>query len=409
MIKEQATHVVTQYAEPEDGVPVAECETTLKKTPKPKQIRIKTSKKELSMLAKAASEFAKKMLAPDREGNDKFPFGPFFNPVIEKAFDVDFFHILLPEEFGGMNQGLSALSVTLENICREDSSLGGILFTTAAAHELLLQAGAYEEIAHLTNTGKVDSFLIGMPVFNNPSEITPRIQAQRTGDRFTLTGFLEYLVLGGLSGHALVPAVIDGSSRYSYFLVDLTGQGVVKSDPVLSLGFRACPAVDVTFIKADAILIGEQGNGAAYFEKMAARMNVAVSAMALGVMKGSFKEAFEYTKKREQGGGKIIRWSAVKMLLANMMTAITNAELIVERACKAVDSLEPQWEARAKAASVHVSAMACDITTDGVQLLGGVGYMKDFGQEKRFRDARHIQNLLGMAPTKKLSLIESLI
>jgi alkylation response protein AidB-like acyl-CoA dehydrogenase len=51
--------------------------------------------------------------------------------------------------------------------------------------------------------------------------------------------------------------------------------------------------------------------------------------------------------------------------------------------------------------------MACQTTTDGIQVLGGVGYMKDFGQEKRFRDARHIQLLLGSAPMKKIRYMET--
>jgi alkylation response protein AidB-like acyl-CoA dehydrogenase len=41
-----------------------------------------------------------------------------------------------------------------------------------------------------------------------------------------------------------------------------------------------------------------------------------------------------------------------------------------------------------------------------VQLLGGNGYMKDYPQEKRMRDAKQVQSLLGMAPVRKIQLIE---
>ena len=57
---------------------------------------------ELKLLDNASREFAKKILAPEREENDKFPFGPFFGHVIDKAFGLDFFHITLPEELGGV-------------------------------------------------------------------------------------------------------------------------------------------------------------------------------------------------------------------------------------------------------------------------------------------------------------------
>ena len=369
----------------------------------------RTSKKELGMLIKAASEFSKKQLAPDREENDKYPFGPFFDDVLQKAFDVDFFHILLPENMNGMNQGLSALSVTLDQICQEDSSLGGIIFTTAASQELMFAAGAIAELEKIATKTTVKDFLIGLPVFNNPSEIRHLAQARKTGDSYSLSGTMEYMVLGGLAKQALIPASAPGSSRFSYFLVDLEDKGISKSEPILSLGLHACPAVDLTLSNVRGTLIGEEEKGAVYFEKMADRMHVASAAMATGVMKGSFREAFDYSKKRDQGGQKIINWSEVKMLLSNMAIKISNAEMIVERACKAADSQEPRWETRSRAAAIHVQDMACDLTTDGIQILGGVGYMKDFGQEKRFRDAKHIQAFLGITPVKKIRFIENMI
>lgn len=369
----------------------------------------RTSKKELGMLAKSASEFAKKQLAPDREENDKFPFGPYFDHVLEKAFGVDFFHILLPESMNGMNQGLSALSVTLANICQEDSSLGGVMFTTAAAQELMFAAGTAAEVEKIASKTTVNEFVIGLPVFNNPSEVKHIAQYKKAGETYTLSGNLEYMVLGGMAKQALIPASSLGSSKFSYFLVDLTQSSVMKSEPILSLGLHACPAVDLTLSNAKGVLIGDEGNGSVYFEKMADRMHVAAAAMSLGIMKGSFKEAFDYAKKREQGGHTIINWSEVKMLLSNMAIKITNAEMILERACKAVDSQEPRWEARSRAAALHIQEMACELTTDGIQLLGGVGYMKDFGQEKRFRDAKHVQALLGIAPVKKIKFIENMI
>ena len=52
--------------------------------------------KELKLLDKASNEFAKKELAPIREENDKYPFGPFFMPALKKAYEIEFFHATLP-------------------------------------------------------------------------------------------------------------------------------------------------------------------------------------------------------------------------------------------------------------------------------------------------------------------------
>jgi alkylation response protein AidB-like acyl-CoA dehydrogenase len=365
--------------------------------------------KELTMLKKATNEFSRKILFPDREENDKFPFGPFFDSVLEKAYSVDFFHTLIPETLGGIGQGVPALSVILESVCTEDSSLGGIIFTTAAALNLMITAGRTTEIQAMTDQKTIKDMLIACPVFCNPSDISDLPEAKKSGDGYVLTGSLDYLTLGGLAKTALIPARISGSPGYSYFLMDLGSSTVIKSKPVLSLGLRACPSVDITMKSVPAILVGEEGNGGSYFKTMSDRMHVAAAAMSLGIMKGSFREAFEYSKKRIQGGQAIINWSELKMILSNMAIQVKVAEMLVTRACSALDSQQAGWMDSARAAALHVQSLACDLTTDGVQALGGVGYMKDFGQEKRFRDAKQIQALLGSSPVKRLRFLDEMV
>jgi alkylation response protein AidB-like acyl-CoA dehydrogenase len=85
----------------------------------------RTEKTGIRMLAKAASEFARSELAANREEFDRFPFGPFFSTVLQKAFELDFFHITLPDSMGGVGMGTGALCVVLEELCRQDASLGG--------------------------------------------------------------------------------------------------------------------------------------------------------------------------------------------------------------------------------------------------------------------------------------------
>lgn len=367
------------------------------------------SEKEILMMAKASGEFAKKQLAPNREENDKYPFGPLFTDVVEKAFELDFFHILLPEQLNGINQGIAALSAVLENICREDSSLGGILFTVAAAQELMLQAGNEQTLKTICDSESMRDFLIGLPVFNNPSEVKHLAEARKTDNGYRLSGTLEYLVLGDMARQAIVPAKVLNEEGFSYFMVDLDDDGVRKSAPILSLGLHGCPAVDVSFNEVQGVLMGLPSKGNVYFEMMADRMHAAAAAMSVGIMKGAFQEALDYARKREQGGQKIIHWSELKMLLANMALKINNAEMILAQAVQAADTQPPKWQLRTRAAALHIQEMACELTTDGIQVMGGVGYMKDFGQEKRFRDAKHLQALLGIVPVKKLKFIDAVI
>jgi alkylation response protein AidB-like acyl-CoA dehydrogenase len=366
--------------------------------------------KEMKMLEKAAAEFAKKELISDRKENDTYPFGPFFSSVLKNAFDVDFFHITLPEEIGGIGQKISALCIILNSICQEDASLGNIIFTNTFAQEIILAAQESAYLEKLCKKAlKPEDFLIAYPVFNNPVEIKHTARAQKSGKNYILSGPLEYIVLGGIADQGLIPAEIKDEPGISFFIVDLHQSEVIKSDPVLSLGLHACPAVDVEFKGAAAIKIGQSGSGKEYFETARDKMNVAAASMSCGIMQGSFNEALEYSKNRMQGGRKIINWSELQMLLAGMAISIKISDMILSQACKAQDIKKKTWEQCALAAAIHIQKAACDLTTDGIQVLGGVGYMKDFGQEKRFRDAKQLQALMGLAPLKKINYLKKLI
>lgn len=365
---------------------------------------------EMQMLARAASEFASGELISHRQETDRFPFGPFYTTILEKAFKLDFLHITLPAAMGGMGMSITALCMVLERLCREDASLGALILTHCFAQEILIQAGAAEILENRVGRAEApERFLIACPLFNNPSEIRHVARLEKKGDRLTLSGQIDYMVLGGVADLALVPAAGEGQASWVYCLVDLRQPSVSISEPVLSHGLRCCPAVDLKFQNAEAVPVGVDNGGHTLFEAAAAKLSVAAAAISAGIMKGSFDEALAYAKEREQGGHKLVGWSDMRKMLADMAVHIEIADMVVSKGCQSVDQGAKGWEKRALAAAIHVQESAVQVTTDGVQALGGVGYMQDFGQEKRFRDAKHIQACFGLTPLKRIKLLEQII
>ena len=351
---------------------------------------------ELEMLDELALDFARKELADGREERDRYPFGPFFDGVLEKAARAGFFHVMTPEESGGEGKGIAALCVLLDDVCRVDASLGGIIFADALAREVVLRSGAAVPPGDGDGEGYRSS-LTATPAYMDAGTGLSLSAERRDGGAWALTGRTEYVALGGIAARALLPAKVDGAGGYSYFLVDSASEEVEAGEPVVSLGLHACPAVDLVLRSAEGRLVGEEGQGAAYVERAADRMYAAAAAMACGVMKGSFDTALGYTRTRRQGGREIINWSEVRRILADMAVKVRTADMLVAEACRAAEADEPGWPMGTRAAALLVRRMACELTTDGIQLLGGNGYMEEYGQEKRFRDARHIQALLGSA------------
>jgi len=366
---------------------------------------------EYQMLHETASNFAAHELAPEWGEHDEHPFKPLFTHVLRKAHETGFFAVMMPEEHGGFNRSVRALGILLNAVCRVDASLGGILFTQALAQEILMNAGAGELLAsRVSGAGGFESALIAFPSFDNPREISLRAAARkRRGPGYELNGAAEYVAAGGLAGQALVPAVVEGQEAYSFFLVGRDQAGVRCSAPVVSLGLHACPAVDMSFRGAEAVLVGQEQGGGACFDRASDRLGAATAAMAAGVIRGSLQVALDYARQRTQGGRPIANWSQVRMMLSSMAVRLRCADLAIASACSMVDEQAPGWQLASRAVDLLVSEMACEATSDGIQVLGGNGYMHDYSQEKSFRDARQIQALMGLAPMRKLAYIQRIL
>jgi alkylation response protein AidB-like acyl-CoA dehydrogenase len=365
---------------------------------------------ELEMLRRLAADFSRKELTRDREQRDRYPLGPFFSDVLKKAHDAGFFAICLPERVGGSGRDMRALSAVLEEVSKSDASLSGIIFTSVLAQEIIVGAGAESLLKNASAThGRHTDALTAFPSFASPGQTPLELSAKKKGASFRLSGKAEYVALGNIAPQALVPALDKSKDHVSLFLVDTAGGGIDISGPVLSMGMRSCPAVDMTFDDTPARPVGEEGRAVDMFRGAADRMSIPLSAIALGIMKGSFDEALSYTRQRFQGGRQIIDWSEVRMILARMALRITVAELTTKSAADAFSGGASGWESAARAAAIYSTDSACEVTTDGIQLLGGNGYMADYGQEKRFRDARQLLALLGLLPMKRLSFIDGII
>lgn len=363
---------------------------------------------ELGMFERTVLDFASKELVEARQENDRFPFGPLFEDVLRKAHAVGFFSATLPEELDGAGMGVTELCLLLEDISRYDASLAGVIFTDTLAKEVVYRSRAFERLSGLpAKVGGYGDSLFAFQSHADPSEcrgLSAELIGEGADKAYSLSGRAEYVVLGGMAGNAALPAR-TGADGYSFFLVDLSGSGVTKGETVLSLGLHACPAVDLILDGARGLLVGEEGSGSTFFERASGTMHAAAAAMSLGVMKGSFEEALAYAREREQGGRRIVDWSEIRRMLARMALQVKVADMLVAEACRAAVANESGWELGAKAAALSNGRAACELTTDGVQVLGGNGYMEDYGQEKRYRDAAQIRSLLGLAPVREISLV----
>jgi alkylation response protein AidB-like acyl-CoA dehydrogenase len=349
---------------------------------------------ELQAFQDLGASFARRELLENRATHDRYPFAPFWDGVMRRATELGFFGITLGELWGGSASDTAALVPLCEEISRVDASLAAIIFTNAAALEILNAAA--ESMDYATVFGKLSGEGVLPLAFQSYTclgeSVLPSVQPAGSGP--TITGTVRNVALGGIARYAVVAAA-GGDGSAAYFLADLNGPGVGVSAPVHCIGFRACPSADLTFDAAVVLPLGAPASGVELFQRMAQRLAPVAAAVLLGIMKGCFDEAYAYVQERRQGGRTIIDWPAVSTMLAEMSVDINLAERCL------LDSLRGATVADARVLAIRLGEWACRCTTDGVQLLGGNGYMTDYGQEKRLRDARMARQLLGMPALRK--------
>jgi alkylation response protein AidB-like acyl-CoA dehydrogenase len=331
----------------------------------------------------AADEFAQGRLSAASLGHEHHA-DPAFKHLLDELREMGFLALCADERLDGLGQGASALARVLEAVCAVDASAGAAIYTSAAAH-LALRA------CHLPDTlvrslPDLAGNWLAWPAFHELHE-QPWPELSSDG---RLSGCVEMLLLGAHARWAVTPAR-DASLAHGplrLVLVDLTHPTVARGAPVRTLGLSACGLADVGLSYTPCHVVATEAQ--TLIGQIESALTAGAVAMQCGVMRGSLHGAQSYAAERVQGGGNLLGWGEVRRLLSLMHERLTVAQgLLGQLLVPDHAGLAAQYSA------LHVGSLACEQTTDGVQLLGGNGYMKDYGQEKRMRDARQLQGLLG--------------
>ncbi len=364
-------------------------------------------RKDLEPFHELARTFALRELAPRVRETDRFPFCPSPSDVLDKARDAGLLGIVISEDMGGSGGGIGALCVILEEISRVDASFGTVLFTTASAQLTASRLAGKDTAARLFRPrADTRDVLAAFPVYLDPLHPSTALPVSTFANGVhTLRGKLDLLSLGAVARRAVVPA--GDPSGLTFHVLDLDQQGISLGDTVFTLGMHSCPCVDVNIEDAKAEPLAGAKPGRTAVEDLYAELILASGAISSGIMKGAYETALSYARQRRQGGKEIVRWSEVAKMLADMLVDVHAAELCVHHACRVLEEAPDDAASRehARAAGIHVHAMACRLVADGIQVLGGYGYMKDYGQEKRYRDAHQAACLAGSGPMAELDML----
>lgn len=230
---------------------------------------------------------------------------------------------------------------------------------------------------------------------------TPRA-ATDTSDAGTIGGLLDgrsrFVWASGEPDRLVV--VAHRGSEPLMVVVDAHSPGVRLERTSGHVGLRALPQFDVElvgvpFAPGDVIAVGTRA--ASLIARMSAIDWLGVSAIALGTARAAVREASAYATTRVQGGRTIIEHASVRMLLAGATHDVaTLSALIRALPERPITTIEDDELLRcALTARLGMADHAFRAVSNSVQVLGGYGYMDDYGISKRLRDVGALRSRHG--------------
>jgi acyl-CoA dehydrogenase len=355
------------------------------------------------ILQEKARRFAKEKILPvaaqhDREGT--FPLD-----VMRGAYDEGFLTPLVPRQYGGGGLGVLDTCLISEELAAGDMGIFVSIFvSTLALYPIIIFGNEEQKDRFLrpfcTQFSLASYCLSEYHVGSDPAAM--RTTATRQGDEYILNGTKMWITNGGFANLYLVFATTDRSKKHRgiiSLIVPADFPGIRHGEPIDKMGQRASNTTAVTFkdtrIPKENLLAGEgEGFGKAMVALDITRPMIAVG--AVGLARSAMELATQYAKQRVQFDVPIANHQAVQFMLADMAIGIDAARLLVWRAASMADQgLRNTREAAIAKAFAADAAMK--VTTDAVQIYGGMGYTKWHPVEKLMRDAKIIQIYEGSA------------
>jgi alkylation response protein AidB-like acyl-CoA dehydrogenase len=315
-----------------------------------------------------------------------------------KMAELGWMGLMYPEEFGGAGLTMVDLVVVLEEMGRV--SLPGPFFSTVCLGGLvILEAGSNEQKKNVLPglvAGKTKATFALLEEDARWDEKGVRLAAEKTGNGYQING-LKLFVPDAHVADVLVCAARTAEG-VTLFLVDCQHSGVKTR--LLKTMDQTRKLCEVSFDKVQVgpeAVVGAPGKGWDSLARVIDRSKVALCAEMCGGAQKVLDMSVEYAKIREQFGRPIGSFQAIQHKCANMLVQVESAKSAMYYAAWAVANDVPEAPLAAAMAKAYCSDAYRQVTAEGIQIHGGIGFTWEHDMHIYFKRAKGSEVTFGDA------------
>ena len=356
---------------------------------------------EQKQLQRTVRDFAQTEIAPhvmEWDEASRFP-----SELIPKLAELGLLGIIFPENYGGAGLGYIEYAIAIEELARVDGSVALIV----AAHNSLCTNHIYKfgtkaqrqkYVLPLARGKKLGCWSLTEPEAGSDAGGTRTI-ATRKGAGWVLNGAKTFTTNGHYADICVAMAVTDrekGRHGISAFIIEKGTPGFRPGKKENKMGMRASDTSEVVFSDCfvpEENLLGKQGDGFVNSLQVLDGGRISIAALALGMAQGACGAATKYAQERKQFGKPIAEFEGIQFKLADMVTEISAAEMLVYHAAWLADKSNAngggiRFTRESSMAKLYASEAAVRVANEAVQVFGGYGFIKDYPAEKFYRDVK---------------------
>ena len=349
---------------------------------------------EEEIFQRTVRDFAEREIAPraakmDRQGH--------YDPeILPMLFDLGVMAIETPEDLGGAGGSFFMSVLAVEELSRVDAAVGVLVDVqnTLVTNAVLRFAGEElrKRVLRKMANGTVGAYALSEAAAGSDA-FALQARAVEDGDHFVLSGRKLWITNAGEAGIFLIMANANPDAGYkgiTSFIVERDFDGFEVGKKEDKLGIRASSTCELIL---DGVrvpkenVVGEVGKGYKIAIETLNEGRIGIGAQMVGAAQGALDDALAYTAERQQFGQPIGEFQGVQFQLARMATELEAARLMVYNAARLKDAGQP-FLTQAAMAKLFSSEVAEHVTSSTVELLGGVGFTKEYPVERRYRDAK---------------------